>query len=152
MGGNVNVRDRRGSTPLHNASYHVNVVRVLLEAGAMVDATDKGGHRPLCFAIRNNCVDVARLLLDRGAKVSNVQLNEVLPAIPNWVTTFVESRSNCRLASIFIIGMHKYRRTTMTGNNDINLLRLISKHIWSTRMDNAWVDTEKQENRGKNNE
>jgi hypothetical protein len=103
---------------------------------------------PPYFATLYKYVDVARLLIDRGAKVSNVKLKT---AIPEWVITFVESRFNCRLASITIIGIHKYRRTTMTGNNDINVLRLISKHIWSTRMDDAWMDTKKQEKRGKNN-
>jgi hypothetical protein len=71
--------------------------------------------------------------------VSNVKLDEELPAIPDWVPSFVESRSNCRKVSIAIIGMHKYRRTTVTGNNDINVLLLIAKDIWSTRMDDMWV-------------
>jgi ankyrin repeat protein len=142
MDANVNARNRSGSTPLHIASWHVNVVRVLLEAGAMVDPANNNGVTPLCFAIRNNCVYVSRLLIDRGAKVSNVQLKEI---------TFVKARCKCRLASITVIGIHKYHRTTVTGNNDINVLRLISKHIWSSRMDDGWMDTRKQEKRGKNN-
>jgi hypothetical protein len=86
-----------------------------------------------------NRVDAARLLIDRGATVSTVQLDKYLPAIPDWVTTFIESRSNCRTVSIIIIGIHKIHRTSVTGNNDINALQLISKHIWSTRMDGLWV-------------
>jgi hypothetical protein len=146
MGANVNarvnVRNNDGWTPLHVASLkgRVNVVRMLLDAGALVDATNKHGVTPLDRAVRYECVNVMQLLVDRGAKVSNVKLAAVrVLAIPDWVTTFIESRSKCRYASITIIGIHKYHRTTVTGNNDINVLRLIAKHIWSTRMDDVWV-------------
>jgi hypothetical protein len=89
----------------------------------------------------HHCIDLFAtiMLLDRGARLLNFELDTWLPAIPDWVTTFIESRSNCRNAAIVIIGMHKCRRTNVTGNNDINVLRLISKHIWSTRMDSVWV-------------
>jgi ankyrin repeat protein len=141
MGANVHARINDGWTPLHIASMHghANVVRVLLDVGALVDVTDDNGRTSFYYGIRDKYVDVARYLIDRGAKISNVRLGNYLPAIPDWVTTFIDSRSNCRCVSIAIIGTHKYRRTTMTGNNDINVLRLIGKHIWSTRMNNAWV-------------
>jgi subtilase family serine protease len=76
--------------------------------------------------------------------VSNVKLDEGLPAIPDWVTTFVEARSKCRTAAITIIGIHKYHRTTVTGNNDINVIKLISEHIWSTRLDDGSVSPPKE--------
>jgi ankyrin repeat protein len=140
MGANVNARDIDGCTPLYYASFrHLNVVRVLLDAGAMVDATDNDGWTPLHRAICNKGVDVMRLLIDRGSKVSNVKLDTRIPAIPDWVTIFVESRSKCGSVSIALIGIHKYRRTNVTGNNDINVIKLVSKHIWSMRMDDVWV-------------
>jgi ankyrin repeat protein len=137
MGANVNARTIDGWTPLQCASSDgcINVVRVLLDAGAIIDAADNDGLTPLYETIRDKHPDVAQLLIDRGAKVSNVKLDAYVRAIPDWVTTFIESRSNCRNVCIIIIGIHKYRRTTMTGNNDINVLRLVSKHIWSTRID-----------------
>jgi hypothetical protein len=134
MGANVNVRTNAGSTPLHLASDDFNVVRILLNAGARVDATDNYRRTPLYDAIRLKRVDVTRILIDRGAKVSNVKLDHWVPAIPDWVIAFIESRSNCRSAAIIMIGIHKYRRTILTGNNDVNVIRLISKHIWLTRM------------------
>jgi hypothetical protein len=149
MGANVNARTNGGWAPLHLASLRgdVNVFGVLLDAGAMVDEADNFGQTPLHDAIQYERVNVTQLLMDQGAKLSNVTLDEELPAIPDWVTTFVESRSNCRTVSIAIIGMHKYRRTTVTGNNDVNMIRLIAKHIWSTRMDDVWmtppIDTKK---------
>jgi ankyrin repeat protein len=148
MGANVNVRNHVGSTPLHYASSwgHVNVVSVLLDAGAIVDMTDDFGWTPLHDALRNTHVPVARLLIDRGAKMSNIKPDDEVIVIPDWITTIIESQSRCRLVSITIIGMHKYRLTTLTGNNDINVIRLISKHIWSTRMDDVWGEgTQKME-------
>jgi ankyrin repeat protein len=141
MGANVNARTLTGHTPLHFASFYsvMEGVRILLDVGAIVDTTTNDGYTPLYYAIRYEYVGFTKLVLDRGAKVSNVTLDNFVPAIPDWITTFIESRSNCRIASITIIGIHKYRRTNVTGNNDINVLRLVSKHIWSTRMDDVWV-------------
>jgi ankyrin repeat protein len=117
MGANVNARNRYGITPLYIASSNgqVNVVRVLLDAGAIVDATDDIGRTPLYFAIGNEYVDISRYLIDWGAKISNVKLNNFIPSISDWVTTFIESRYNCRCAANTIIGIHKYRRTNVTG-------------------------------------
>jgi ankyrin repeat protein len=140
MGANVNAVRVTGTTPLHFASMYgyIEVVRVLLDAGAIVDMKDDAGRTPMCFALEYNCVDIVRLLIDRGGKVSNVKLTDYRPAIPDWVNTHTTSKSRCRTISIFVIGIHKYHRTNITRNNDINVLKLISKHIWSTRMDDVW--------------
>jgi hypothetical protein len=143
MGANVDARTVYGSTSLHIASSDgsVNVATVLLDAGAMVDARNNFGSTPLYCDLQSlfpNHVAVAQLLVDRGAKVSNVILDKFVQAIPDWITAFIESRSNCRIVAIAIIGIHKYHRTTVTCNNDINVLRLIAKHIWSMRMDDVW--------------
>jgi ankyrin repeat protein len=142
MGANVNETDDCGLAPLHCASAkgYLDVVRVLLDVGATVDATNCYMYEwtPLYNAIRFGYVDTARLLIDRGGKVSNVKRDRCLPAIPDWVDTFIASRLRCRFAATVIIGIHKYHRTNVTGNNDINVLRSIGKHIWSTRMDDVW--------------
>ena len=138
----VNATDNEGWTPLHHASYggHANIGRMLLDACAIVDTHDNDGHTPLYLAIRWNRRDIAKLLIDRGALVSNVTLDSYLPTIPDWINTFISSRSNCRNVAIVVIGIHKYHRTNVTGNNDINVLKLISKHIWTTRMEEVyWI-------------
>jgi ankyrin repeat protein len=142
MGAEASVHDVSGWTPLHFAqtyTFVVNLSIVLVDAGALVDSTESNGWTPLCYAIRSKRGAIARMLIDRGAQISNVKLDKFLPDIPDWITAFIASRSNCRRAAIIIIGNHKFHRTIITGNNDINVLRLISKHIWSTRMDNdSW--------------
>jgi ankyrin repeat protein len=105
----------------------------------IVDATRNNGWTPLHRAIYNKHVDISQLLIDRGAKLSNVKLDNFVQAFPDWIITLVELQNNCRIAAIVIIGIHKYHRTAVTGNNDINVIKLISKHIWSTRMDDVWM-------------
>jgi hypothetical protein len=57
MDANVNARNNKGCTPLHLASVYywtchpVHIVRVLLDAGALVDATDNMGSTPLYDAM-----------------------------------------------------------------------------------------------------
>jgi ankyrin repeat protein len=139
MKANVNARDLYGWTPLYMAAMYgnIDIVRILLDSNAIVDVSAKD-KTALFIAIYNNSVDVARLLVERGAKVSNVELTKGMPVIPDWVTAYVMARSTCRNVSITMIGIHKYRRTNVTGNNDVNVLRLVSKHIWSSRMDDMW--------------
>ncbi|XP_049769444.1 speckle-type POZ protein-like [Schistocerca cancellata] len=69
-GADVGARgDWRDFTALHWAAYRgdVEVVRLLLEAGAAVDARDGGGSRPLHWAALNGRAEVAAALLVAGA-------------------------------------------------------------------------------------
>jgi ankyrin repeat protein len=145
MRANVNARTISGWTSLHYASHgYVDVVRVLLDAGAMVDGAmvdtiDEDVWTPLYYAIRYDHPEITKLLIDCGAKVDNVKLDDDVPTIPKWITTFIASRSKCRVVSIVVIGIHKYHRTNITGNNDINVLKMIGKYVWSTRMSDVWI-------------
>ena len=72
-GGNVNLQDEPGMTPLHhavNADYkgsHLKVVKLLIERGANVNAIDDTHHRPLHWA---SYKETAELLIDAGANVN----------------------------------------------------------------------------------
>jgi ankyrin repeat protein len=138
MHANVNARCITGYMPLHLATIygHVGVVLVLLDAGAMIAPEKDGRSAPLYCAFCYNRIEIAQLLIDRGAKFSND--SDLGPTIPNWVNSFVASRSRCISAAVIIMGIHKDHRTDITGNNDINVLRMIGKHIWSTRMYDVW--------------
>jgi hypothetical protein len=71
-------RNRRRSQPLHyasdgylenpawNAASQVAMIRLLVEAGANIDAQDKNGATPLHRAVRTRCAAAAKCILDAG--------------------------------------------------------------------------------------
>jgi len=58
-----------GETPLHSACQNREIVELLLDRGANVEANNNHGMTPLHVTARDNCLDVAELLLDRGANL-----------------------------------------------------------------------------------
>lgn len=48
----------------------MDVVRVLLEHGADIEAGDEGGFTTFVMACENNFSDTARFLLERGANIN----------------------------------------------------------------------------------
>jgi uncharacterized protein len=58
-------------TPLYVASQnsHVDVVRLLIDAGALINQANNNGVTPLLKASRKGHVDVVCLLIDAGATV-----------------------------------------------------------------------------------
>lgn len=77
---NVNVRDGRNRTPLHEAieSGHEAVVALFLEARACPDAKDRIGLSPLKLALANGYFSIVNLLLEAGAMVEPDML-ELVP-------------------------------------------------------------------------
>ncbi len=64
----VNVKNRRSSTPLHWAIHDEAKVRLLLSHGAVINAKEVGGRTPLYLAsLLGNGNSTLRLLLDKGA-------------------------------------------------------------------------------------
>ena len=72
-GGNVNLKDEPGMTPLHHAvnsdwkESHLGMIKLLIERGANVNAIDDTHHTPLHMASN---ATVAGLLIDAGADVN----------------------------------------------------------------------------------
>ncbi len=78
------VRDSDGSTPLHCACWkgHEEVARVLLEAGADVNAENANEHwgtTPLHAAAHANQKKIAELLIAHGANLTARNLNNRTP-------------------------------------------------------------------------
>ena len=65
----VDESDRRGLTALHRAANcgHVDVVELLISAGANIRATNRHSHEPLSIAVEGKQARVVECLLDNGA-------------------------------------------------------------------------------------
>ncbi len=78
-GNNVNALDpEKRLTPLHMAAYNGNteVVKLLLEHGATLDARDIEGKTPLLHACTGPFVETVKLLIDKGADVNAIEATE----------------------------------------------------------------------------
>jgi ankyrin repeat protein len=66
----LNTKDASGWTPLHVASAHndVELVRLLINRGARLNATDNQGHSPLKWARETGSRDVFSYLKSQGGK------------------------------------------------------------------------------------
>ena len=73
QGGNVNLQDEPGMTPLHHAASadwkgsHLKMIKLLIDRGADVTAIDDTHHTPLHLASN---AEAAQLLIDAGADVN----------------------------------------------------------------------------------
>lgn len=77
----VNKWDQFVWTPLHHAAYagHVEIIELLLEAGAAVDAPALNGGTPLMRAIQSSRPSCVNVLLKAGADVNAVNKTGVSP-------------------------------------------------------------------------
>ena len=82
------VRDARGETPLWVAASdgQAKVVRVLIDAGADVNATDERNRGPLDVAMERKHMELAEMLKKAGAKTHVVR-----PASSRATTTRASS-------------------------------------------------------------
>ena len=71
----IHATDRDGSTPLHCAAWkgHIEIVELLLDASAEIDAHNNNTHwgtTPLHAASHGKRTAVAKLLIQRGAAIN----------------------------------------------------------------------------------
>ena len=59
------------NTALHEAvaESHVDVVQVLIDAGADIEKKDSGGRTPLLLACERGCLDIVKVLVQAGAEL-----------------------------------------------------------------------------------
>src|SRR5688500_17396025 len=66
----VTYTDERGRTALHYAAYqgYLDIVKLLVEQGAVIDYEDHSGETPVYFAALQKQKHTALYLLEKGAK------------------------------------------------------------------------------------
>lgn len=82
----INVKDRTfGYTPLIVAARqgHIDIVQILLERGADVEATDNYGSTALYWAKKNQREEIVQLLLEAGARDEPVPLEPITHSQPS---------------------------------------------------------------------
>ncbi|MDE1151421.1 MAG: ankyrin repeat domain-containing protein [Micavibrio sp.] len=76
-GGSVDLPDDEGRRPLHEAAFfgRDEMVRFLLASGAVLDAPiHPFGYTALWFAVQQGHIDIVRTLLERGARLTTVDV------------------------------------------------------------------------------
>lgn len=102
----VEARDSDGSTPLHCATWkgHPDVVALLLEAGADVNAQNQNDHwgtTPLHAAAHANQVAIAQMLIDHGA---DLNARDLTGQPPMHHTTFHKAKAVARVLEKYAAG------------------------------------------------
>jgi ankyrin repeat protein len=76
---------------LHEAAKtnKIDIVRKLIKEGHPVSALDsRFGLTPLHFAVRNSCVEVARLLIENGASLIQPSIQGITPF--DWTSEYLD--------------------------------------------------------------
>jgi len=76
---------------LHEAAKtnKIDIVRKLIKEGHPVNVLDsRFGLTPLHFAVRNNCVEVALLLIENGASLLQPSIQGITPF--DWMSEYLE--------------------------------------------------------------
>ena len=73
-GADVNAKNNQGETPLHGVK-RTDIAELLIPKGAQVNAKNNSGMTPLDIAFKSQPDDMAELLISKGAKFSDNEIN-----------------------------------------------------------------------------
>jgi ankyrin repeat protein len=108
----------------------LDVVRTLLDLGAVVDQTDVAGMTPLIRAVLGNQLEIVRVLIARGANVNQVDNLGMTPLLWAASVDFGDSdvlRSSLRLAYLpQRTTVKEQRLSRLRSGTDIRM----SSHCW----------------------
>ena len=100
---------------------------MLIQTGAELEERNNYGDTPLVVAIENKKDDVAELLLDKGAKMSNVHEGV---QIPDWMNAIVTKRQSVRRSLTAFIGVLRKRFAVSGGGTEYTRGRLPRDIVW----------------------
>lgn len=133
----VNLSSQWGFTALHAATFSkipsVGCVAMLVRAGAVVDAKGSEGETALQFAIQNLVPDCAEYLFAAGAKLSNLK-----QAMPSWFVQISIKHNCCRRSARTFYGVLRKRWTVHGSRVPRDMINLLTRMIWDSRMDKRW--------------
>lgn len=111
LGANIHVRDKYGRQPLHYAAMRcergsptvcspterTKVIKLLLDAGAILEAKDDGYDTPLSWAYTGGCASSVRFLLDAGANPNTYGKLGCPPILCRdiYIYTSIDEGGNC---------------------------------------------------------
>ena len=129
QGAFVNSVNSEGWAALHLAIWrdHAVVAKLLLHAGANTTARTSSDHPPLALCFQRDARACARLLMDRG-------VTDGIPANPpEWVDNFLFERKRCRYTVLLVLGIRRWRHSSVMAGNGRDAIRLIAQQLWSMR-------------------
>ena len=116
---------------------------MLIQAGAELDVRNNNFMTPLARAINYNHPDAAELLLDKGAKMSNVRKGV---QILDWMNAIIIKRQNVRRSLTAFVGVLRKRFAVSGGGTEYSqgrlprdLVGVLSRWVWTTRFDGRWA-------------
>ena len=138
-------------TLLHHACCKsLQIVKILLDAGVDVNQYIAhpnryfyGIHHYVLGACIHNVTignTVPKVLIDYGADpnlLENAYRTNSDMSFPQYLKNFILMRNRKRSKAIRLIAIHKYKLSKIKRINeqDVNILKLIGKHIWSFRLE-----------------
>ncbi len=119
--------DLRGFTPLHGVMQHrmststqckreEEIIRLLIQHGAQIDALDKNSDPPLNIAVRGGREDFCRLLIENGVDVNTVNRGY---APLHWAARF----GYWQAAKALILGGANINVKTLKGETPLSLAK-----------------------------
>lgn len=136
----VNIRDEKQCTALHIAAQKgfIDIVRLLLDANALIDARMQSGVTPLIAAVQRTHLQVVELLCQRGADVT---LSAVMNDQTNSTALCLAAEFN--LVKFIEILITAYKETPEPVLTDIKRSYLIAKvnnHPHAQRIIRAFLE------------
>jgi len=118
-GGEANVRDKSGTTSLHNAVINKNleICNMLVHYGADVNAADQALLTPLHFAAQEYALDIAAFLIQNGAVLD---AQNKFGNTPLWVAVFQSKGRGEMIQLLLRSGADPYKE----NNSGISPLKL----------------------------